>query len=250
MAKIVFLTGAGISVPSGLKTFRNNSNNGIAFWEEYDVDEIATFKGFLDDPFKVHNFYNNRRLEINKALPNQAHLSIAELEKKHEVLVATQNIDNLHEKAGSSNVIHIHGKYNLFRCLKCSHKFIYNDNWSINDTCPKCKTSFDQVRPDIVWYEEGINLKEYYLIEDSIADADIFVQVGTSAKVSTVNKLYKKAKRRKRVEINMQRVHKNIYEFHNYYIGSAEFGVPAFCNDIDEILKYSKSIKKLVSPFK
>lgn len=249
MAKIVFLTGAGISEPSGLKTFRGSSNSVIPLWEEHSIDDVATFKGFVSDPLKVHHFYNQRRYDINNAKPNQAHFSIAELEKDHEVLVATQNIDDLHERAGSSNVIHIHGKHNTFKCLECGHRFIHNHNWSINDKCNSCGAIFSKVRPDIVWYEEGVNLKEYYFVEDSISDADIFVQVGTSAKVSTVSKLYRKAKRRKRVEINMERPHRNPYEFHHYYIGSAEFGVSAFCDDIEKILEYTNSIKRLVHPF-
>lgn len=250
MAKIVFLTGAGISAPSGLQTFRRSPGEHEPLWENFSVEDVAMFKGFIKSPETVHHFYNKRRYEINNALPNEAHRVIADLQKKHDVLVVTQNIDNLHEKAGSHNVIHLHGTHNTLKCLSCNHHFNHDNDWTINDTCPSCSVNFSQVRPDIVWYEEGINLKEYYFVEDSISEADIFVQVGTSAKVSTVKNLYKKAKRRKRVEINMERTHRNIYEFHHYYIGSADFGLPAFSQDIEEILKYEqRAIKKLVHPF-
>lgn len=250
MAKIIFLTGAGISVPSGLQTFRHSPGASEPLWENYSIEDVAMFKGFIKDPLTVHNFYNNRRREINNALPNDAHKIIAELQQSHDVLVVTQNIDNLHEKAGTKNIIHLHGKHNTFKCLSCNHYFIHDDNWGVNNTCPSCTSPFSQVRPDIVWYEEGINLKEYYFIEDSISEADIFIQVGTSAKVSTVKNLYKKAKRRKRVEINMERTHRNIYEFHHYYIGSADFALPLFNKDIEEILNNEKkSIRKLVYPF-
>lgn len=249
MAKIVFLTGAGISAPSGLNTFRKTAGSHEPLWDKHRIQDVAMLKGFIENPTRVHDFYNQRRLEINAASPNDAHKAIANLQNHHEVLVATQNIDNLHERAGSENVIHIHGKYNTFKCLSCSHKFIHNTTWTISNSCQQCGALFDRVRPDIVWYEESVNLKEFYGVEDAVSEADIFVQVGTSAKIKTISKLYRKAKRRKRVEINMERTHKNIYEFHHYYIGSAEYGVPAFCEDIDKILEYGNSIKRLVSPF-
>lgn len=249
MAKIVFLTGAGISAPSGLNTFRKTVGSHEPLWDKHCIEDVAMLKGFIENPTRVHDFYNQRRLEINAASPNDAHKAIANLQNHHDVLVATQNIDNLHERAGSENVIHIHGKYNTFKCLSCSHKFIHNTTWTISNSCQQCGALFDRVRPDIVWYEESVNLKDYYRVEDAISEADIFVQVGTSGQVSTVNRLHRKTKRRKRVEINMERTHKNIYEFHHYYIGSAEYGVPAFCEDIDRILEYGNSIKRLVSPF-
>lgn len=249
MAKIVFLTGAGISAPSGLNTFRKNAGSHEPLWDKHSIEDVAMLKGFIKNPALVHDFYNQRRLEINAASPNDAHKAIASLQAHHDVLIATQNIDNLHECAGSENVIHIHGKHNTFKCLSCSHKFIYNTTWTISNSCTQCGALFDRVRPDIVWYDEGVNFKDYYFVEDTISEADIFVQVGTSGQVSTVNRLHRKAKRRKRVEINMERTHKNIYEFHHYYIGSAEYGLPAFCEDIDKILEYGTSIKKLVKPF-
>lgn len=249
MAKIVFLTGAGISAPSGLNTFRKSPCLNEPLWDTHTIADVAMLKGFIKNPTLVHDFYNQRRLEINAASPNDAHKAIADLQTNHDVLVATQNIDNLHERAGSENVIHIHGKHNTFKCLSCSHKFIHNTSWTISNSCQQCGALFDQVRPDIVWYEESVNLKDFYRVEDTISEADIFVQVGTSGQIVTISKLYRKAKRRKRVEINMERTHKNIYEFHHYYIGSAEHGVPAFCEDIDKILQYGHSIRRLVLPF-
>ena len=123
MKKIVVLTGAGISAESGLKTFRNS--NGL--WENYKIEDVATPQAWKADPEMVLEFYNQRRMQASKALPNQAHFSLAGLEKYFSVTIVTQNVDNLHERAGSSKVIHLHGELTKARSSK-NPSLIYKIN--------------------------------------------------------------------------------------------------------------------------
>lgn len=243
--KIAFLTGAGISQPSGLSTFR--THNGL--WNQQKIEDVAMYKGFLKDPVNVHQFYNNLRSEINNCKPNIAHLLIAELEKDYDVTVITQNIDNLHEVAGSTNVIHLHGQHNLQKCEACHDLFTWNRDWIYNkDTCPTCREAH-LVRPGIIWFDESLDAEKIYKAEDAIIAADLFVQVGTSAEVSPANKLIKRAKRRKRVEMNLVRSNpRNPWLFHNYYMGNVIRTMPEFIKDIPELmLLKEKGITKIIN---
>lgn len=238
MAKIVFFTGAGISAPSGIKTFR--ASDGL--WNEHKVEDVATLQGFYKNPVMVNNFYNERRKDITLAMPNIAHKMIAELSKEHEVNIITQNIDDLHERAGSNNVIHLHGLFNQMKCLMCQEKFIFNSEWKNVCYCPFCLTDFKNVRPDIVWFGESLNLQDFNKAEDICREAELFVQVGTSANVAPANKLIKRVKvRRKKVEINLVRsVPNRPFMFHNYYIGNVINSFPDFVKDIPELLKLNE----------
>lgn len=172
--KISVLTGAGISAESGLKTFRDS--NGL--WEGHDVMEVASPQGFARNPELVLDFYNQRRRQLKEVSPNLAHKAIAELENSHEVVVITQNVDDLHERAGSSKVIHLHGELRKARSTKDSNDImIWEEDICIGDVCSKGH----QLRPHIVWFGEAVPMMEVAL--DEIVDCDIVMIVGTSMQV-------------------------------------------------------------------
>lgn len=186
MKKIAILTGSGISVESGIPTFRAATD---ALWENYDVKTVCTHNAWLCNPNYVNKFYNERRVKYSKCKPNKAHELIKLLEDKYEVTVITQNVDNLHEKAGSSNVIHLHGE--LMKC--CSEKDTENPEYWV--TLPKegfgetgLEIPEDELagdgsllRPYIVFFEEKVpNMK---IAEKIINDADMLIVIGTSLEV-------------------------------------------------------------------
>ncbi len=172
--KLVVLTGAGISAESGLRTFRDSDG----LWESYRVEDVATPRAWKKDMDLVLRFYNERRKDILAAQPNAAHLGLAALEDKYEVHIVTQNIDDLHERAGSTAVMHLHGEILTMRSEKDS-RIIYEIRGNINrgDLAP----DGGQLRPNIVWFEE-----EVPMINEAIPlmqEADIFVLVGSSLAV-------------------------------------------------------------------
>ena len=173
--KLVVLTGAGISAESGIRTFRDAGG----LWEGYDVTEVASPQGWARNPGLVLEFYNQRRKNAYEAKPNQGHLTIAGLEKYFDVVVITQNVDNLHEKAGSSHVIHLHGE--LFKARSTADPSLVYDikGWQLNpgDLCEKGS----QLRPHIVWFGEMVPMMEVAVREAVLAD--IFMVVGTSLQV-------------------------------------------------------------------
>jgi NAD-dependent deacetylase len=172
MKHLVVLSGAGISAESGLKTFRDN--NGL--WENYDVEDVASYEGWLKNKELVLDFYNQLRRKLKDTEPNAAHKGLAELEKYYKVSIITQNIDNLHEKAGSTHVIHLHGEITKARSTKNPSYVIdigYNDIHP-GDLCPKG----GQLRPNVVWFGESVPaFSEAVQIAKT---ADIFVIIGTS----------------------------------------------------------------------
>ena len=171
---IVVLTGAGISAESGLKTFRDSDG----LWMGYDVYEVASPHGWKKDPELVLNFYNMRRNDVAGASPNAAHIGLAELEKKFDVTIVTQNIDDLHERGGSTNVIHLHGEIFKMRGEKDENK-IYEIRSDIN--VGDMAEDGSQLRPYIVWFEEPVpKITEAMKI---MSEADIFVLVGSSLQV-------------------------------------------------------------------
>jgi len=169
--KIVVLTGAGISAESGLRTFRDSDG----LWEGYDVTEVATPRAWRRDPKLVLDFYNMRRRDVLKAEPNAAHLGLAELEKDFDVQIITQNIDDLHERAGSTRVLHLHGEIFKMRSER-NERLVYD----IREDILLGHTAEDgsQLRPAIVWFEEPVPMIEYAV--PLVQHADIFVVVGTS----------------------------------------------------------------------
>jgi NAD-dependent deacetylase len=169
--KLIVLTGAGISAESGLKTFRDSDG----LWEGYDIEDVATPRAWEKNPQLVLEFYNYRRREVAKAQPNAAHTRLAELQDDFDVHIITQNIDDLHERAGSKKVLHLHGEIFKMRCEK-NEELIYEikDDIKWGD---KSEKGF-QLRPHIVWFEEPVPM-----IEEAMKitrTAEIFVVVGTS----------------------------------------------------------------------
>ena len=171
---IVVLSGAGVSAESGLKTFRDSDG----LWNGYDVYEVASPQGWEKDPQLVLDFYNDRRRDVAAALPNDAHVGLAELEKDFEVTIITQNIDDLHERAGSTNVLHLHGEIFKMRSVSDENSFLdIRDDITLGDMA----ADGSQLRPHIVWFGEPVPL-----IEKAAAllnDCDYFVVVGTSLQV-------------------------------------------------------------------
>jgi NAD-dependent deacetylase len=173
--KLVVLTGAGISQESGIRTFRDMGG----LWEEYDITEVATPEAWERNPELVMKFYNDRRKQLYECEPNAGHLGLAELENDFDVQIITQNVDDLHERAGSSKVLHLHGELKKVRSTKYE-KLVYDlDGWELKfgDRCEKgC-----QLRPHIVWFGEMVPAMEKAV--PLVEEADIFVVVGTSLNV-------------------------------------------------------------------
>lgn len=168
---IVFFTGAGISQESGLSTFRDQ----LGLWEKHNIEDIASPEGFSRNPQLVLDFYNSRRTELDSVEPNSAHLLIAELEEKYQVSIITQNIDDLHERAGSTNVLHLHGE------LKKSRSVFNDEVLYPYDKAIKIGDLGDdggQMRPHVVWFGEAV--PEFDKALEITESADLFVIVGTS----------------------------------------------------------------------
>lgn len=169
--KLVVLTGAGISAESGLKTFRDTGG----LWEGYDVYEVATPRGFAKDPKLVLDFYNMRRKDVASAQPNDAHKGLAELEEYFDVHIITQNIDDLHQRGGSTKVLHLHGEIFKMRSVKDDTKnYEIRGDINLGDLAPDGA----QLRPAIVWFEEPVPMIEKAV--EVMRTAEIFAVIGTS----------------------------------------------------------------------
>jgi len=175
MKKIVVLTGAGISAESGLRTFRDS--NGL--WEEHKVEDVATFEAWQRNQALVLEFYNQRRKQLYDVKPNAGHIALAELEKKFDVQIITQNVDDLHEQAGSTHVLHLHGELKKVRSTVDENLVYMLDGWELKkgDLCEKGS----QLRPHIVWFGEAVPMIEPAVKISS--EADIFIVIGTSLNV-------------------------------------------------------------------
>ncbi len=173
--KIIVFSGAGISAESGIKTFRDSGG----LWEEYKIDDVATPDAWKRNPTLVTEFYNLRRKQVMESKPNAAHYYFAELQKNYEVQIITQNIDDLHERAGSRNVLHLHGEIMKVRSSVDENLVYPLKKWDvkIGDTCDKGS----QLRPHIVWFGEMVPNMD--VAAEMITDADYFITVGTSLNV-------------------------------------------------------------------
>ena len=174
---LVVLTGAGMSAESGISTFRDSGG----LWERYRVEDVASIEGWMRNPELVQNFYNTRRKELVKAQPNAGHIGLAKLEDMFNVQIITQNVDNLHERAGSSSVLHLHGELMKVRS-------VYNDKHIYELSPDHCEISMydrdkygDPLRPHIVWFGEAVPMIGPAI--DITESADIFVVIGTSLNV-------------------------------------------------------------------
>ena len=192
--KITVLTGAGVSAESGISTFRDSDG----LWENYRVEDVASIEGWYRSPGLVLEFYNARRAQLQSVRPNAAHISIAELEDNWDVTVVTQNVDNLHERAGSTRIIHLHGELTKVRPENCCNDMdgfseetvfdIGTDAIGIGDLAPNGA----QLRPHIVWFGEAVPKIETAI--DAVEAADILLIVGTSLQVYPAAGLYRYAK--------------------------------------------------------
>jgi len=172
--KLVVLTGAGISAESGLKTFRDSDG----LWEGYDVYEVATPRGFAKNQQLVLDFYNMRRIDVANAKPNAAHLGLVHFENDYDVTIITQNIDDLHERAGSKKVVHLHGEIFKMRSVNDAEKtFEIRGDIHVGDVA----ADGGQLRPFIVWFEEPVPMLETAV--EIVEEADVFVVIGTSLQV-------------------------------------------------------------------
>jgi NAD-dependent deacetylase len=175
MKKIVVLTGAGISAESGLRTFRDS--NGL--WEEQRVEDVATFEAWQRNQQLVLDFYNQRRKQLYEVKPNAGHMALVDLEKFFDVHIITQNVDDLHEQAGSAKVLHLHGELKKVRSTEDDTLVYTLDGWELKqgDLCEKGS----QLRPHIVWFGEAVPMIEPAM--ELSAEADIFIVIGTSLNV-------------------------------------------------------------------
>ena len=189
MKKIAVLTGAGIRAECGISTFRDAGG----LWDEYPVMEVASHDGFVRNPALVHKFYNKRRKELLSCQPNAAHLGLKELERWYDVHIITQNVDNLHEKAGSTNVLHLHGELMKIRSMRDESR-VYTLTPDNIETSPDTRDPYgDPVRPHIVFFQEPV--PNITLAADIVKQADIVVVIGTSLVVYPAAGLLYYAKR-------------------------------------------------------
>lgn len=175
MKKLVVLSGAGMSAESGIPTFRDMGG----LWEKYDVTEVASPQAWHSNPELVLRFYNERRKKLLESKPNRGHEILAELEKDFKVEIVTQNVDDLHERAGSTNVLHLHGELRKVRSTKNPNLVHQLDGWELKmgDLCQEGS----QLRPHIVWFGESVPLLS--VADEIVSSADILVVVGTSLNV-------------------------------------------------------------------
>ena len=222
---IVILTGAGISAESGLGTFRDEGG----LWAQHKIEDVATPEGFARDPELVQRFYNMRRAEAAKAVPNAAHRALAALEAVHDVLIVTQNVDGLHEAAGSKNVLHMHGSLARAMCATCQARWDAPLVMTVSDACPSCGEK--ATRPDIVWFGEILYGMER--IDAALNQATLFASIGTSGNVYPAAGFVAEARRLgvPTVELNLE-PSAGYSMFDEVRIGPASKTVPEWVADL------------------
>lgn len=197
---IVILTGAGISAESGLGTFRDKDG----LWTRYRIEDVATPDAYARNPALVHEFYNLRRQGLRAAAPNAAHLALAELERRHRggFLLVTQNVDDLHQRAGSQNVLAMHGQLQNALCAGCGHVWPAPDLMFPEDRCARCDATL--CRPDLVWFGEDVRFLDQII--EATEKADLFALIGTSGHVHPAAGLMELAREcgSETVEINLE----------------------------------------------
>jgi NAD-dependent deacetylase len=225
---IVILTGAGISAESGIDTFR--AKGGL--WEQHRVEDVATPEAFARDPDLVHRFYDMRRARIQEVEPNAAHHALARLDAKWpgELLIVTQNVDDLHERAGSSRLLHMHGEHLKAWCVACDARSPWYTTLADRPPCPGCGVR-GALRPDVVWFGEV----PYQMrrIEDAMKRVELFVSIGTSGAVYPAAGLAHHAKRlgAKTLELNLDAT-QHSPAFDETRHGPATEVVPAWVNEM------------------
>ncbi len=224
---IVILTGAGISAESGVDTFR--SAGGL--WEQHRVEDVATPEAFARDPDLVLRFYDMRRAAIQEKQPNAAHFALAELDAKWDgnLLIVTQNVDDLHERGGARRVLHMHGEHLNAWCTSCDVRSRWTDALIDRPACPVCQAR--TLRPDVVWFGEmPYRMGDIYA---ALREADLFVSIGTSGAVYPAAGLVRNARDLgiRTLELNLERSQGSQW-FHETRLGPATEVVPAWVSEI------------------
>ena len=227
-SNIVILTGAGISAESGLATFR--AADGL--WEGHRVEDVATPEAYVRDPALVHSFYDARRARLWEVAPNAAHVALARLDAEWpgELLIVTQNVDDLHERAGAKRLLHMHGELLRGWCLACYNRFPWDGPMDSFTRCPTC-TVPGMVRPDIVWF--GEMPYEMEAIEEALRGCDLFVSIGTSGAVYPAAGFVQTAKYvgAATLEINLEPSQGSIF-FDERRFGRASAEVPRWVEEV------------------
>lgn len=226
--RIVILTGAGISAESGIDTFR--SAGGL--WEQHRVEDVATPEGFARNPDLVLNFYDMRRAALADVAPNAAHMALARLEREFagELLLVTQNVDDLHERGGSARVLHMHGELKSALCSSCETRSPWLGTMIERPACPVCHTP--TLRPDVVWFGEmPYQMEQIY---QALETCDLFVSIGTSGAVYPAAGFVQEARGAgaRCLELNLERSEGSRF-FHQTRLGRASALVPEW---VDEVL--------------
>lgn len=228
---IVILTGAGVSAESGIDTFRG----GGGLWEQHRVEDVATPEAFARDPDLVLRFYDMRRAAIQTKAPNAAHIALGRLDAEWpgELLIVTQNVDDLHERGGAKRLLHMHGEHLLAWCTACDARAVWTGPLIERPPCPECGAA--ALRPDVVWFGEI----PYHMaaINDALRNADLFVSIGTSGAVYPAAGFVRNARAlgARTLELNLEAGQGSSW-FHDSRFGPATEVVPAW---VDEILRVS-----------
>jgi len=225
---IVILTGAGISAESGIATFR--ASDGL--WEDHRVEDVATPEGFARDPALVQRFYDARRARLNEVEPNAAHVALARLDREWpgDLLIVSQNVDDLHERAGASRVLHMHGELRSAWCLACDGRVRWEEELGSGPHCPGCGER-GRMRPDIVWFGEMPYQMER--IDRALTNADLFVSIGTSGAVYPAAGFVQTARYSgaQTLEMNLDPSQGSVF-FHETRLGRAGELVPAWVEEV------------------
>jgi NAD-dependent deacetylase len=228
LRNIVILTGAGVSAESGVATFRGPDG----LWEGHRVEDVATPEAFRRDPALVHAFYDARRAKLGTIGPNAAHEALARLDAEWpgELLLVTQNVDDLHERAGSKRLLHMHGELKSGWCLACDGRFEWDGTMGEAAVCPACDRP-GRVRPDIVWF--GEMPYEMERIEEALRRCDLFASIGTSGAVYPAAGFVQTARYcgARTLELNLEPSQGSIF-FHESRIGKAGELVPAWVEEV------------------
>ncbi|TCJ39964.1 NAD-dependent deacylase [Frankia sp. BMG5.11] len=234
---IVILTGAGISAESGIDTFRSGADGGPSLWEQHRVEDVATPEAFRRDPELVQRFYDMRRAAIQTKQPNAAHNALARLDAEWggELLIVTQNVDDLHERAGARRVLHMHGEHLNAWCTACDTRSRWTQPLVDRPPCPRCGER--SLRPDVVWFGEmPYRMDEIY---SALRAADLFVSIGASGAVYPAAGLVREARELgiATLELNLERSQGSAW-FDETQLGPASELVPAW---VEQMLARSVS---------
>ena len=230
MTNILILTGAGISAESGLSTFRDTEG----LWKNHAVEEVCSAAGLATNPYQVHAFYDARRAQLPLVSPNPSHIALAELEaqwigqQRGQFTLCTQNVDDLHERGGSRNVLHVHGELASALCMSCGQRFMWKQDLPVAEDCPVCDEG--ALRPDVVLFGEAPYHR--WKVEDRVARCDVFIAIGTSGNVHPAAGLVRLARQSgaETIEVNLRPTANA--DFRHVYEGPASRQVSRLVQDL------------------